>query len=177
MILIVLFAKVVLVIPIPIIPPPGSIINASLENIPQFIIQLIFVIGIIIAIVFLIYGGIKWVLSGGDKTAVEAARNHIVAAIVGLVIIAGSFVIFSLVFQLLGAQNPILGRALCIPTLKDPFCFPAVAPSGTPTGNGLSLSPNPSISPTPAKFPTVPGGSSSSTSSKQNQADKTKGGL
>lgn len=161
-------------IQIPIIPPAGSIVNASLENIPQFIIQLIFVIGILIAIVFLIYGGIKWVLSGGDKTAVEAARNHIVAAIVGLVIIAGSFVIFSLVFQLLGAQNPILGRSLCIPTLKDPFCFPAVAPSGTLTGTS---SPNPSISPTPAKFPTVSGGSGGSASSKQNQTDKTKGGL
>ncbi|MEK7450451.1 MAG: hypothetical protein AAB662_00765 [Patescibacteria group bacterium] len=164
-------------IQIPIIPPPGSIIDASLENIPQFIIQLIFVIGIIIAIVFLIYGGIKWVLSGGDKTAVEAARNHIVAAIVGLVIIAGSFVIFSLIFQLLGAQNPILGRSLCIPTLKDPFCFPAVAPtSSTSSGQiGAPTNPNPSISPTPAKFPTVSGGSS--TSSQKNQTDKTKGGL
>lgn len=159
-------------IPIPIIPPPGSIVNASLENIPQFIIQLIFVIGIIIAIVFLIYGGIKWVLSGGDKAGVEAARNHIVAAIVGLVIIGASFLIFSLVFQLLGAQNPLLGRSLCIPTLKDPFCFPAVAPIGT----SVSPSPNPSISPTPAKFPTVSGGSNTS-SSKQNQTDKTKGGL
>lgn len=166
-------------IQIPIIPPPGSIVNASLENIPQFIIQLVFVIGILIAIVFLIYGGIKWVLSGGDKTAVEAARNHIVAAIVGLVIIAGSFVIFSLVFQLLGAQNPILGRSLCIPTLKDPFCFPAVAPtSSTSSGQiGTPTNPNPSLSPTPAKFPTVPGGSNNSTSSKQNQIDKTKGGL
>lgn len=168
-------------IQIPIIPPAGSIINASLENIPQFIIQLIFVIGILIAIVFLIYGGIKWVLSGGDKTAVEAARNHIVAAIVGLVIIAGSFVIFSLVFQLLGAQNPILGRALCIPTLKDPFCFPAVAPTPSAgsgqAGTSVSPSPNLSLSPTPAKFPTVSGGSGNSTSSKQNQADKTKGGL
>ncbi len=164
-------------IPIPIIPPAGSIIDASLENIPQFIIQLIFVIGIIIAIVFLIYGGIKWVLSGGDKAAVEAARNHIVAAIVGLVIIGASFLIFSLVFQLLGAQNPILGRSLCIPTLKDPFCFPAVAPSGTPINSNLSPSPNPSISPTPAKFPTVSGGSNTSPSSQQNQKDKTKGGL
>ncbi|MDO8621006.1 MAG: hypothetical protein Q7R31_01880 [Candidatus Levybacteria bacterium] len=165
-------------IPLPIIPPPGSIINASLENIPQFIIQLIFVIGIIIAIVFLIYGGIKWVLSGGDKTAVEAARNHIVAAIVGLVIILGSFLIFSLVFQLLGAQNPILGRSLCIPTLKDPFCFPAVAPTPSAgSGQAGTSSVNPSLSPTPAKFPTVSGGSNNSSSSKQNQTDKTKGGL
>lgn len=174
MIFSIFFARLIFVIQIPIIPPAGSIIDASLENIPQFIIQLIFVIGIVIAIVFLIYGGIKWVLSGGDKAGVEAARNHIVAAIVGLVIIGASFLIFSLVFQLLGAQNPILGRALCIPTLKDPFCFPAVAPDGT----SASPSPSPSLSPTPAKFPTVPGGSGNSTSSKQNQQiDKTKGGL
>jgi len=60
-----------------------------------------------VAVAFLIYGGIKWILSGGDKQAVESARNHIVAAIVGLVIVAGAFVIIGVVFKLLGQTNPI----------------------------------------------------------------------
>ncbi len=92
---------------IPLTPPSGAISGICLTAIPQFIIQLLFVVGVIIAVAFLIYGGIKWVMSGGDKAGVEAARNHIVAAIVGLVIIAAAFVIIGIVFQLLGKTNPI----------------------------------------------------------------------
>lgn len=88
-------------------PPAGSISNICLTKVPQFIIQLIFVLGVIIALIFLIYGGIKWVLSGGDKSAVETARNHIVAAIIGLIIVVGAFFIIGLIFQLLGQPNPV----------------------------------------------------------------------
>lgn len=91
-----------------ITPPAGSIgSDLCLTKVPQFIIQIIFILGIVIAVAFLIYGGIKWILSGGDKAAVESARNHIVAAIVGLVIVAGAFFIIGIVFQLLGQPNPI----------------------------------------------------------------------
>src|SRR5687767_7616564 len=50
-------------------------------------ITILFVLAIIIALGFLIYGGIKWITSGGDKAAVEGARNTIVAAVVGLVVV------------------------------------------------------------------------------------------
>lgn len=90
---------------IPIAPPAGSLLSIDLANIPQFIINLLFAIGIVVAIAYLIYGGIKWVMSGGDKAGVEAARNHIVAAIVGLVIIAGAFLIINVVFKLLTGSD------------------------------------------------------------------------
>lgn len=66
------------------------------------IITIVLIIAIIIALFFLIYGGIKWILSGGDKTAVEAARNHIVAAIVGIVIVLLAFFIMQFVLGLFG---------------------------------------------------------------------------
>lgn len=66
------------------------------------IIILILIIAIVISLVFLIYGGIRWILSGGDKTAVESARNHIVAAIVGLVVALLAFFIIRVVLGLLG---------------------------------------------------------------------------
>ncbi|MCL4418997.1 pilin [Patescibacteria group bacterium] len=90
-----------------IAPPAGSIGNICLTRVPQFLIQLVFIIGIVIAVIFLIFGGVKWILSGGDKSAVETARNHIVAAIVGLVIVVGAFFIIGLIFQLLGQPNPV----------------------------------------------------------------------
>lgn len=57
----------------------GRLINSALT--------LIFIIATIAALIWLIYGAFKWILSGGDKTAVEEARNHITAAIIGLVIV------------------------------------------------------------------------------------------
>lgn len=61
------------------------------------IITVIFVVAIVLALFYLIWGGIKWLLSGGDKAKVDAARQHIVAAIVGLVIIFLSYFVLSII--------------------------------------------------------------------------------
>jgi len=103
-------------------PPKGAIASVKLENIPQFVITLLFVIGIIVALAFLIYGGIKWIISGGDKANVDAARKHIVAAIIGLVIVVSAFVILNFVFQILFGSQFSLSN-LCIPSLNDPKCL------------------------------------------------------
>ncbi len=56
----------------------------------------------ILSFFFLILGGISWLTSGGDKAAVEAARNKIIAAIVGLVIVAATWALFQLVGGTIG---------------------------------------------------------------------------
>ncbi len=61
------------------------------------LITIVFIISTLLALVYLIWGGIKWVLSGGDKTKVDAARAAIVAAIVGLIIIFLSYFILNVV--------------------------------------------------------------------------------
>lgn len=103
-------------------PPAGAITSGEVkvENLPQFLINLLFIVGIIIAVAFLIYGGIKWILSGGDKTAVESARNHIIAAIIGLIIIVAAFFIINIVFTLLGVSNPLGTGNFELPTLINP---------------------------------------------------------
>ena len=108
--------------PINIVPPTQAVPTATpIQNIAQFLVSLLFVIGIVIAVAFLIYGGIKWVLSGGDKSAVESARNHIVAAIVGLVIVLSAFFILNIVFTIL-IGKPFDLSHLCIPSLSQPNC-------------------------------------------------------
>ncbi len=102
-------------------PPVGSAQNIKVEQVPQFIVSILFVIGIVIAVAFLIYGGIKWILSGGDKTAVENARNHIVAAIVGLVIVIAAFFILNTVITIITGK-PFDLQHLCIPSLANPTC-------------------------------------------------------
>lgn len=63
------------------------------------VINFIFVLATIIALFYLIYGGLKWILSEGDKSAVETARSHIVASIVGLIVI---FLAYFIINVLLG---------------------------------------------------------------------------
>ena len=46
-----------------------------------------FVVGVI-AVIMIIYGGIRFVLSGGDSTATGAARSTVLYAIIGLVVVA-----------------------------------------------------------------------------------------
>jgi hypothetical protein len=71
-------------------------------NVIPNIINIAFVLATLIALAFLIFGGIKWMLSGGDKTKLEGARGTIVAALVGLVIVFLSYFILNIIFSLFG---------------------------------------------------------------------------
>lgn len=73
------------------------------------LIQFIFVVAVVAALLYLIYGGFKWLTSGGDKNAVSGARDHIIAAIIGLVIIFLSYFIINLLmgFFNIGTLNNI----------------------------------------------------------------------
>src|SRR2546430_2239950 len=62
-------------------------------DIVQFVINILFVIAVILAIIFLIWNGIRWILSGGDKARVEAARSGIIGALIGLVIALAAFIL------------------------------------------------------------------------------------
>lgn len=52
----------------------------------------------------LVFGGIQWILSGGDKAKTEAARNKITAALVGLVIVFSAWAIITLIKSLFGVD-------------------------------------------------------------------------
>ena len=61
------------------------------------LINLIFIIAVIAALLYLVYGGFRWLVSGGEKQAVGAARDHIVAAIIGLVVIFLSYFVLQII--------------------------------------------------------------------------------
>lgn len=63
------------------------------------LVTLLFIAAIIVALFYLIWGGFKWLTSGGDKGAVQQAREHIVAAIIGLVVIFLSYFILNILLQ------------------------------------------------------------------------------
>lgn len=97
---------------------PTGIIKAGDKTIPQivtFIVAIVSAVAILATLVYLVWGAIKWITSGGDKTKVEAARGQIVAAIIGFVIVVLSFIILNVVATLLGLGNVFSG--ITIPTL------------------------------------------------------------
>jgi hypothetical protein len=56
----------------------------------------------IVAVFLIIHSGSKFVLSSGDPKKVEEARNTLVYAIMGLIIVLAAFLIVNLVSHLTG---------------------------------------------------------------------------
>ncbi len=56
----------------------------------------------ILVLGFLVWGGIEWITSAGEKGKVESARNKISNAITGLIILAATTAIFMLIQEFLG---------------------------------------------------------------------------
>jgi hypothetical protein len=77
----------------------STLCNQTLGTLIGPLVSLIFVIAVVAALLYLVYGGFKWLTSGGDKSAVAAAREHIIAAIIGLVIIFLSYFILNIVVR------------------------------------------------------------------------------
>lgn len=85
------------------IPNPANA-TSGIEKIIQFGVTTLMVVSTILALLFLIYGGIKWITSGGDKAGVETARKTITYAIIGLVIILASFLILNFISNVFGVK-------------------------------------------------------------------------
>ncbi len=77
-------------------------------------------IGLILAglllFIYLVWGGIEWLTSGGDKGKIENARNKITNALIGVAIIAASYAVWTLALTFFGidlsnicSANPIPG--------------------------------------------------------------------
>lgn len=74
------------------------------ENILQTSLDLLTIIGVIAALIFLLYGGLLWVTSSGDKAKVDRARQTIMYSIIGLVVMILAFVIVQTIGYFLGSS-------------------------------------------------------------------------
>jgi hypothetical protein len=61
-----------------------------------------FIIAGILVFAYLVWGGIQWITSGGDKANLEAARGRISNALVGMAIIAAAYAIVLLLQYVFG---------------------------------------------------------------------------
>jgi hypothetical protein len=65
------------------------------------------ILGSVVFFVLLVAGGLQWLMSGGDKTQVEGARNRITSAVIGLAVLALSYAIWDLVLYFFGLSGDI----------------------------------------------------------------------
>jgi Zn-dependent protease with chaperone function len=91
--------------------PPGqftALCNLKAENLGSAVgnfVTILLILAIILSLIFLVYGGIKWITSGGDKQKIDSARSHIVAAIVGLVLSLLAYFILNIITYLFTGQT------------------------------------------------------------------------
>lgn len=91
------------------------------------IVQILLTVAVLASVIFLIYGGIKWILSGGDKAKVEAARSHITGAIIGLVIAFMAFGIVNIVMFILTGKSDLNFN---LPVLNGSSAGTSTSPGG-----------------------------------------------
>jgi len=71
------------------------------------LIGLLIGVAAVLLLVFLVWGGVEWIMSGGEKAGVENARNRITNALIGLIIVVAAWAIFSLLKTFLGLPNNV----------------------------------------------------------------------
>ncbi len=110
----------------PVIPPSigsggNSIGPTATGSIIAAIVGLMYVIGFLTALIYLITGGFYWITSAGEKNNLESARNRITQAIVGLIVIFSTYAVMSLLATFVGwSEFP----KLPIPTLTGSTSSP-----------------------------------------------------
>jgi hypothetical protein len=83
-------------------------INEDLGTFVSKTIPAILLVASLATFLYLLYGGVEWILSGGDKGKIDGAKQKITQAIIGLAIVASSWAIFQLITYFFGID--ILGN-------------------------------------------------------------------
>lgn len=93
--------------------PERQVKITDLGQLISAVVGTLLIVAALMAFLYLILGGIKWITSGGDKAGMEEARNKITHAIVGLIIVGAAWAIMTLVQNFLGVT--IIGGSLEFP--------------------------------------------------------------
>ena len=66
----------------------GGDANSKINNIIHTIVNLLSAVVGVVAVIMIIVGGFRYITSGGNDTSVTSAKNTILYAIIGLVVVA-----------------------------------------------------------------------------------------
>jgi hypothetical protein len=76
--------------------------NTALTNVIATVWRTAITLGGLALLVMLIMGALNWVTSGGDKSKVEAARERMTQAVIGMLVLVGTVAISAFIGAMLG---------------------------------------------------------------------------
>ncbi len=87
----------------PVRPSTGYI--KDIGSLINFILQIVIVLALLLVFFNLIMAGLQWITSGGDKGKIDAARQRIISAIVGILVLSAAYATAQLVAYILGFES------------------------------------------------------------------------
>ncbi|OGK36820.1 hypothetical protein A3F03_01190 [Candidatus Roizmanbacteria bacterium RIFCSPHIGHO2_12_FULL_41_11] len=111
----------------------------NLADVLTFFIRFFFVLGGIMALLYLLLGAFAWITSAGDKEAVTAARDKITNAIIGVILIVAVLAVIVTLEQIVFQKKICFGISCpaTIPGLLS-TCTPNPALTSTCCTSGFS---------------------------------------
>lgn len=77
---------------------PGGIIQQSADNATvQNIFNVVLALAGAVAVAFVVFGGIKYTLSQGEQNQIKQAKDTILYALIGIVVVLASFMLVNYV--------------------------------------------------------------------------------
>ena len=86
------------------------------------LINLALVIATIVFFFLLLFGGIRWITAGGDKTSLESAQKMLTSAIVGIVIVLSAWAIKDFVWKFFGLSAGGASQFVCPSAVAGKKC-------------------------------------------------------
>jgi hypothetical protein len=71
----------------------GSIFATYFIMIWQFVIS----VGGLMVVLYFIWGALEWITAGGDQSKIQKGRDRIIQSVIGMILLAGSFIIITLI--------------------------------------------------------------------------------
>lgn len=81
----------------------------SISEFVEQILQAVVIIGIPIAILFIVFAGFKFVLAQGNPDALKLARKNLINTIIGIAIFLGAWLIAQVIYNTVKALGPATG--------------------------------------------------------------------
>lgn len=82
--------------------PTGGFSDGYANTILSWALQVGFALAVLVVLLMLIFGGIQWITSEGDKEKIANARKRILFSILGLVIIVLSVLVVNTLLSFFG---------------------------------------------------------------------------
>lgn len=81
----------------------GKLCGVEVDTIVEKSINVILFVSFVAALLYLIFGGIRWIMSGGDKEATAKAKGTVTAALIGLAVVLASWILINVILTFFGS--------------------------------------------------------------------------